>query len=50
MLASAQVPPATLDDIVAETRETYAGPLVLGEDLMSFDIGDSISVTRFGAK
>jgi ribonuclease Z len=47
MLASEQVPPPTLEDIVAETRETYRGPLVVGEDLMFFEIGDTVSVKRF---
>ncbi len=34
-LASDKVPRATVDDIVAGTRETYDGPLQVGEDLMS---------------
>jgi ribonuclease Z len=46
MLASAQVPPPALADIVAETRQVYDGPLELGEDLMSFDIGASVTVRR----
>ena len=32
------VPPPTVEEIVAETRKTYSGPLQVGEDLMSFDI------------
>jgi ribonuclease Z len=39
-LSSQSVPPASLDDLLAETRRTYSGPLVIGEDLMSFKIGD----------
>lgn len=39
-----QVPPPTLDEVIAETRETYDGPLTIGEDLMSFDIGETVSV------
>ena len=46
LLASERVPPPTLDDVVAETRHSYDGPLELGEDLMSFDIGDSVTVRR----
>jgi ribonuclease Z len=49
MLASEQVPPPTLEDILTETRETYLGPLVVGEDLMSFEVGDTISVKQFAA-
>jgi ribonuclease Z len=32
---------------MAATRQTYAGPLTLGEDLMSFDIGNGVTVRRF---
>lgn len=32
------------------TRTTYEGPLVLGHDLMSFDIGDSVTVTGADGK
>jgi ribonuclease Z len=35
------VPRVTVDEIVAETRKTYSGPLQAGEDLMSFDIMDA---------
>jgi len=28
-------------EIVKATRQTYKGPLILGEDLMSFEIGDA---------
>ncbi len=42
------LPAATADDIFPETRKHYAGPLELGEDLMVFDIGDTITVRRPG--
>ena len=35
---TATVAPPTVEEIVAETRKTYSGPLQVGEDLMSFDI------------
>jgi ribonuclease Z len=35
-----------VDDIVAETRETYSGPLAVGEDLLAFEIGETVSVRR----
>ena len=31
-------------DILAETRETYSGPLVMGEDLTSFEVGETVTV------
>jgi ribonuclease Z len=38
--------PPTIDDIVSETRETYDGPLAVGEDLMTFEIGETVTVRR----
>jgi ribonuclease Z len=49
-LANEQIPPASLDDLIAETRQTYGGPLVVGEDLMAFEIGDAVNVRRTGNK
>src|SRR5712672_4689851 len=46
LLGSDRVPPPTIDDIVAETRKTYSGPLAVGEDLMAFEIGETVSVRR----
>jgi len=45
-LSNEQVPEATVDDVVAQTRETYGGPLEVGEDLMSFEIGEEVVVRR----
>ena len=42
----ARRPAPTIDDIVAETRETYDGPLTVGEDLMAFEIGERVTVQR----
>jgi ribonuclease Z len=47
MQSNAEIPEPTLADIVAETRQTYDGPLEVGEDLMSFDIGDVVTTRRF---
>jgi ribonuclease Z len=47
-LGSAQFAPPTIDDIVAETRKTYDGPLAVGEDLMAFEIGESVAVRKPG--
>jgi ribonuclease Z len=38
--------PGDATDLVPLTRKTYAGPLEVGEDLMSFEIGDSVVVHR----
>ena len=37
----------SVDDVVAETRQTYRGSLVVGEDLMAFEIGETVSVRKF---
>ena len=46
LLASKQVPPVTIKDLVAETRRTYAGALEVGEDLMCIEIGETITVQK----
>ncbi len=38
--------PADSSDLIALTRKTYAGPLEVGEDLMSITIGENVSVHR----
>ena len=39
LLGTAKIPPVSEKDVLEMTRRTYAGPLVLGEDLMAFRIG-----------
>lgn len=36
----------TASDIVRQTRATYAGPLVVGADLMTIDVGDRVTVEK----
>ena len=40
------MPTATEQDLLPATRKTYAGPLQLGEDLMSITVGETIEVHR----
>lgn len=37
---------ATSDDLIPATRGSYDGPLVVGEDLMQFDIGAEVTITE----
>jgi ribonuclease Z len=37
----------TVQDLIALTRKTYAGPLEVGEDLMTIEVGDTVAVRRF---
>lgn len=46
LLASKEVPPPSLDELLSEVRQSYDGPLEVGEDLMSFEIGDTVTVRR----
>lgn len=39
-------PGVTEDDALRLTRTHYAGPLVMGKDLMRFEIGDSVTVSQ----
>lgn len=48
MLASEAVAAPSVEELITATRKTYSGPLEIGEDLMSFDIGDTIAVRRSG--
>jgi ribonuclease Z len=41
------IPPPTVADIVTATRTTYSGRFEIGEDLMSVEVGDTITVRRF---
>lgn len=43
-LASREVPPASIDELIAETRRTYKGPLEVG--LMCLEIGETITVHK----
>jgi ribonuclease Z len=38
----------TTDDLLTRTRETYSGPLEVGEDLMAIDVGEAMDVRRAG--
>ncbi|MBX9776660.1 MAG: MBL fold metallo-hydrolase [Xanthobacteraceae bacterium] len=48
-IATEKIPPLTVTDLLAETRETYGGPLQVGEDLMQFEIGDDVTVRQLDA-
>jgi ribonuclease Z len=47
LLADGRIPASTSNDLIAETRRTYDGPLEVGEDLMQFEIGEQIRVLRY---
>jgi ribonuclease Z len=39
-----------MDDVVAATRTTYGGPLQVGSDLMSIEIGSTVTVHQFAGR
>jgi ribonuclease Z len=48
MLSSAEIPEAPLDSLITRTRTNYQGPLVIGEDLMTFIVDDKVSIYNAG--
>ena len=47
LLSSPDSPEVTLEELIQRTRTNYAGRLLVGEDLMRLEIGESVSVYRF---
>ena len=47
LLSNEKIAEPSLDDLVAETRQTYGGPLEVGEDLTAFEIGNTVTVYHF---
>ena len=39
---------ARAEDLIPATRKNYSGPLVVGEDLMSIELGQNVKAHRFG--
>jgi ribonuclease Z len=39
---------AKAEDLIPATRKSYSGPLVVGEDLMSIEIGETVEARHFG--
>jgi len=50
LLSAPGFPPVSPDELRRQTRERYQGPLVLGEDLMRFVIGDTVEVVPWAGK
>ena len=46
MLSNLKIKQAPLEDLLSRTRSTYEGPLVIGEDLMSFIIADDVTIAQ----
>jgi len=46
LLAGPGQTPISVDDLVARTRRTYDGPLVIGSDLMRFSVGARVTVAE----
>ncbi len=43
-LSAPNIPAIGLDDLVEQTRRTYDGPLAVGHDLMTIEVGESTAV------
>jgi ribonuclease Z len=46
ILRGPTIPEAPLSSLIPRTRTNYDGPLVVGEDLMSFVVGDTVSISQ----
>lgn len=46
LLGNSSFPAPSVDELVPLTRETYMGPVVVGEDLMRINIGDTVSIEK----
>lgn len=46
LLSGPGIPEAPLASLITRTRSSYQGPLVIGEDLMSFIVDDRVSILR----
>lgn len=47
LTTDAAIPPPAVADVLARIRAVYRGPLLVGEDLMAFVVGDTIAVHRY---
>ena len=51
LLTRPGIPAVTPEELVAQTRETYGGPLAVGEDLMTFKVGKAgVEIIRENVK
>ena len=41
------IPPPTIDEIISITQVNYKGSIEVGEDLMTIEIGEKVTVQRF---
>lgn len=46
MLSTPAIPEAPLSSLISRTRTNYDGPLVVGEDLMTFVVGDTVTISN----
>ncbi len=47
LTADPSVAPPTIDELATRTQKVYKGPLEIGEDLLSIEIGDKIKVSKY---
>jgi ribonuclease Z len=49
LLSAPEIPPLSTQDVEKLTRQTYDGPLAIGEDLMRFVVGDKVTTQKWDA-
>lgn len=41
------IPPPAISELAVRTQKTYGGPLQIGEDLLTIEIGDKVKISRY---
>jgi ribonuclease Z len=50
LFGTATTPAPTVDEVEAQTRQTYTGPLVIGQDLTQFIVGSEVHSIKLDAR
>lgn len=49
LTAEASIPPPTMNEVILRTKKIYSGALQAGEDLLSIEVGDKVTVSKYTA-
>ena len=47
LTADPSIPAPTINDLVSRTQKIYKGPLQVGEDLLSIEVGDKVKISKY---
>jgi ribonuclease Z len=49
LTAEPSIPPPTMSEVILRTKKIYSGELQAGEDLLSIEVGDKVTVSKYAA-